>query len=506
MSQIVFFGSSPPMTGRPLGMYRLAAHLRQQGFSAKCLWIWDNVTESIWYKIMQQHVNSGTLVVAVSATVMFRDQADGQRNFFGISDQEFRSRCQAIKTWSPNCKIVVGGAQVQYSDRAWLKTFDCVDYFAMGQGESLLTYLMQSISQRQRPRLPDITKPYVVNDHSHPYQDFNESITLWHPEDAVRYREPLPLELARGCIFRCSFCSYDLTGKKPEDFVRQKKLVEQEILSNYQQFGTDTYYVSDDLLNESDYKIDILYDIAQSLPFRLHLSGYVRLDLVRRWPNAFKKLIDSGLNCAFFGIETVNDRSGRAVGKGLGRARTMEAINMISDLCDDQFLGHAGMILGLPHDTPDTCEEIFDWACQADVRKVIKNVSIQALGISTKHGSSDIDRNPADFGYSIIASEHHGRRLSTDLWSTKNYDSVQASRDAARTQQKFSATYPWAGICNPWRLPWAVWCGPYSKEVLWPHLVAGTDHGGMYQQWIEKTHINIHQKHREYVKMMHTNT
>ncbi len=289
MTQIVFFGSSPPMTGRPLGMYRLSAHLRQQGFSAKCLWVWDEVPQSIWSKIMQHHVTPDTLVVAVSATVMFRDQPDGERNFFGISDQEFRDRCQAIKTWSPNCKIVVGGAQIQYCDTAWLKRFDCVDYFAIGQGESLLTYLMQSISQGQRPRLSDITKPYVINEHSHPYQDFNHSITLWQPEDAVRHREPLPLELARGCIFRCSFCSYDLTGKKPEDFVRQKKLVAQEIISNYQQFGTDTYYVSDDLLNESDYKIDMIYDIAQSLPFRLNLSGYVRLDLVRRWPNAFKK-------------------------------------------------------------------------------------------------------------------------------------------------------------------------------------------------------------------------
>ncbi len=185
----------------------------------------------------------------------------------------------------------------------------------------------------------------------------------------------------------------------------------------------------------------------------------------------------------------------------------MEAINTISDLCDDQFIGQAGMILGLPHDTPDTCEEIFEWACQADVRKVIKSVGIQALGISTKHGSSDIDRNPADFGYNIIASEHHGRRLSTDPWSTRTYDSVQASRDAARTQQKLSDTYPWAGICTPWILPWAVWCGPYSKEVLWPHLVAGTDPAVCYPQWTEKLHENIRKKKRkDYVKLMHPHT
>jgi hypothetical protein len=449
-------------------------------------------------------VTADTLVVAVSATVMFRDQPDGQRNFFGISDQEFRRRCQAIKAWRPNCKIVVGGAQIQYCDAAWLKRFDCVDYFAIGQGESLLTYLMQSISQHQRPRVPDVTKPYVINAHSHPYQDFNQSLTLWQPEDAVGHREPLPLELARGCIFKCSFCSYDLTGKKPEDFVRQKKLVKQEILWNYQQFGTDTYYLADDLLNESDYKIDMLYDIAQSLPFRLNLSGYVRLDLVRRWPNAFKKLLDSGLDCAFFGIETLNDRSGRAVGKGLGRARIMDAINIISDFCDDQFIGQAGMILGLPHDTPDTCEEILHWACQSEVRQVIKSVSIQALGISTKHGSSDIDRSPADFGYNIMTDQHHGRRLSTDPWSTKTYDSVRASQDAVRTQQKLSDTYPWANICNPWVLPWAIWCGPDSKETLWPNLVAGVDHAGTYNQWTKNLYENIWKKKKDYVRLMHS--
>lgn len=484
-------------------MYRLASHLRQKGYSAKCVWSWNEVPDDMWHMIMKHHVDIDTVIVAISATVMFRDQADGQRNFFGVTNQQFRHRCEAIKKRAPNCKIVVGGGQIQFCDPAWLKLFDCVDYFASGQGEEIIAYLLHCAVSKTRPRLSDITKPYVVHDSSIPYKDFSTSITLWQKEDAVRYQEPLPLELARGCIFSCSFCSYDLTGKKPQDYVRQKNLTEQEILHNYQHFGTDTYYITDDLINESDYKIDMIYEIAQNLPFELKLSGYIRLDLVRRWPNAFKKLVQSGLYCAFFGVETLNDNSGRAVGKGLGRVRIMQAIEIIADLCGDQFIGNAGMILGLPHDTPETCHEILEWSIDPVVRTVIKSVWLQTLSISTRHGSSKIDKDPGSFGYTITPEiTGSTQRLNTDTWRTATYNSQMAMQHAIWFDQKFKSMFPWSAVASPWTLPWVTWLDHDNKKSLRQNVVKGHDHDA-FQSWFSKITQKHDQSHRDYLQLLH---
>ena len=128
MFQVVFFGCSPELTGRPLGMYRVASHLRSQGYSAKCIWAWNELPDNTWDQIMQYHVNRDTVMVAISATVMFQDQPDGERRFFGVTDAEFRRRCREIKKTAPRCRIVVGGAQISFADPAWLKMFAEVDY------------------------------------------------------------------------------------------------------------------------------------------------------------------------------------------------------------------------------------------------------------------------------------------------------------------------------------------------------------------------------------------
>jgi hypothetical protein len=502
MSQVVFFSSSGQTTGRPLGMYRLASHLRNKEITVKCLWSWDETSDQIWYKTMKHHVSKDTLVVGISATVMARSQSNGQLNFFGVSDQEFKARCKAIKERAPACKIIVGGGQVQFADVFWLKSFECVDYFASGQGEALLTYLLECLIQGTRPKLSDITKPYLVSDRDVPFQGFNTSITLWQPQDAVRHGEPLPLELARGCIFSCSFCSYDLIGKKPQDFVRQKTMIQQELVHNYQQFGTDTYYVSDDLLNESDYKIDLLYDVAQSLPFKIRLSGYLRLDLVRRWPLAFKKLLDSGLYSAFFGIETLNDRSGRAVGKGLGKDRTLEALQVITDMCGDQFIGQAGIILGLPYDTPDTCYDILEWSVDPLVQKVIKSLWINPLFINTRNGGSDIDKKPADFGYQIHARNPSSiQLLNTDKWQTNTYDSDSAQRDALWLKQKLNETNPWSSVCNPWVLPWVSWLDHDNRDVLFQNISKQSNKSS-FDPWFKNILEKNRQSHINYLRMM----
>lgn len=491
------------MTGRPLGLYRLAAHLRQQGYTAKCLIAWSELPDLAWNALAKHHIGADTKIVAISATVMFRDMADGERLFFGITDQTFHDRCEFIKRLAPGCLIVVGGAQIAYAASHWLKRFSAVDYFVSGQGETILTHIVSSHVNGVKPKLPDITRPYVVSDQSMPYHDFATSTTPFLPEDVVFPREPLPLELGRGCIFKCSYCSYDLNGKEPKDFVRQVQEVKQDLMQNYERFGTRSYYLADDLINESDYKINIIHEVAQSLPFALHLQGFIRLDLIRRFPKQFQKLLDSGLMAAFFGIETVNDLSGKSVGKGLGRARVQEGLDIISGYCGSNFIGQAGMILGLPHDGPDTKYQLLEWAQDPDVCRVIKRVSVQGLSISTQHGQSEIDRDPASFGYQVLDQAAQTRRLSTDAWRTDIYDSESAMLDSQWVMSQLDSKRPWNRAVDTWNLPWVLWLDADNQQMILQKLRAQDHDRTAFDSWYRRVHDMDRKWHLQYLKSLH---
>jgi radical SAM superfamily enzyme YgiQ (UPF0313 family) len=50
----------------------------------------------------------------------------------------------------------------------------------------------------------------------------------WLPTDVVN-QQVLPLEVARGCIFRCKFCAYPMNGKQQLDFVRSESQLMYEL-------------------------------------------------------------------------------------------------------------------------------------------------------------------------------------------------------------------------------------------------------------------------------------
>lgn len=73
---------------------------------------------------------------------------------------------------------------------------------------------------REGVALPSLRKRYDTEACDH----------VWHPRDCVQPGEALPLEMARGCIFKCKFCRYPFIGKSKNDFSRRIELVRDESL------------------------------------------------------------------------------------------------------------------------------------------------------------------------------------------------------------------------------------------------------------------------------------
>lgn len=415
MPQVVLFADSAMRFARPLSIYRLATHLRAHNISVQNIWGWKALSPSDFYNICKKFIGEDTLVVGISTTLL----GNQKHGFFGVTDDVLRLRLQLIRKLAPNVKIVVGGSQVAEVPISTIPARELVDVFVTGQGEESFLAIVQASQSNTRFRTVSVD-PNIVTQDTYPYSEFATSKTEFVKQDCIVPGEGLSFEFARGCIFKCSFCTYELTGKTRGDYSKNVDLVREELIANYNEHGTQHYNIVDDLLNDSEDKVNLVLDVAESLPFKIYYSGFIRLDMLRRFPTMATKLKDSGLVGAFMGIETINDASGRAVGKGLGKERINEALHVLKEKWQQQVMVESGLILGLPHDTSDTKYQVLEWLRSTPVCDVIRDISINPLGINRYRKISEIDKEPAKFGYTITESG----------WITDNYNSEQAGIDA----------------------------------------------------------------------------
>jgi radical SAM superfamily enzyme YgiQ (UPF0313 family) len=466
-NQVVLFGDSHPTQARPYGIYVLASFLRKNNVKTQTIWGWNYISYDIFVEFCQKFLNDSVKVVGISSTLLANLQnTNGSYNFFGCSKEETKKRFQLIKKLAPNAKIVVGGSQVMFGSVLSVSGAEFIDLFVKGQGEQVLLELVKSPNTKVKT---ESIVPPLVSDISYPFQDFATTPTIFDQTDCVLPNEALAVEFARGCIFKCSFCSYELNGKKSGDYIKSKKTLTEELLQNYYNHGTTHYYGTDDLINDSEEKVNMILEVSQSLPFKLQYSGYVRLDLIRRFPSMAKNLKDSGMFACYAGIETINDVSGKKVGKGLGLERTNEAIDICNAAWNGEMYCQGSFILGLPEHNKTSKDELLAWLNTDRVRKLIKIITVQPLYITPGLAFSDIDKNPEKFGYSV--DDNVSKKLPSRYnighmnWKTDSYSFAQAVLDAQEVRQKFMSTrrYNWT---NVFRMPYLLSLSDKKQEMM----------------------------------------
>jgi len=445
MSQVILFSDIyRPFHGKGMGVYRLANHIRSAGYSVKVIHAFINLKDQDFYDICKEHISEHTLLVGLGATVMANLE---QNLFFGMPTDIVKDRFLTLKETYPQIATCLGGAQVTGSTDEYLTTFNFFDYAIKGQGETAIVELLNHLSQKTKIKTITITRPKIISDKLYPFGDFNQTVNTYTAEDCIQFGEALPIELARGCIFKCKFCGYDLIGKKLGDFVKPADLIRQELLHNYENWGVTDYYVADETINDSEEKVEMLLESVQGLPFKPSFGGFLRLDLIWKFPEMAQKLLDWGLEACSFGIETINDASGRAVGKGLGKDRIESTLRHIKNVWGDRVFVNASFILGLKHDNPATAPELDRWLEQMYAEKLLHTVFVKPLYIMPKIGLSVLDKEFEDHGYSIMTdidiklTSDRTRTVVEDdciAWETPNYNYIQASHDAEIIHKKYN--------------------------------------------------------------------
>lgn len=350
-------------TSLGMGAVKIASVLRKHGYTVLVVhWLgmfsYDECVELINLTITDQ-----TKLIGFSTTFarMVEEQEDGTIKSLNIGltesvfprGKEFEEKCiSLIKERSKDVKIAVGGSQVTASYKNTI-----VDYALLGYAEGSMLNLANHIFKAEA----------LVNCHVNEYgitilddrlgntYDFNNDQMIWEELDIVNHKV-LPIEFARGCIFKCSFCSFPLKGKKQLDYIKDPELIYNELMDNYTRFGITHYFIVDDTFNDNVDKLKIICEVIQRLPFQPKFWCFARLDLITVKPETLDLLYQIGVRSMAFGIETLNDDAGKAVLKGYSRQKQVEMIHHIRKTYPDISM-HGYFIYGLPKESLSDLQE-----------------------------------------------------------------------------------------------------------------------------------------------------
>lgn len=375
---------------RPLGAHQLASWLTNFNYRVKVIDFCNLMTTEQLVKLTEQHIDKDTIAIGASTT-FWKDRNDplGEPNWC-ISARSILEEKYSKIDW------VLGGYQTSkdFETKDWIK-------FKGPAEDTFLKFLDQRVGHVLSRKLFDIKtldKHYLDNLNIQP-------------------SEVLPIEMSRGCQFKCSFCRYPFIGKKKGTYLRDTKLIRDELLFNYERYGTTRYSIVDDTVNEDDDKIKALADIAQTLPFRIEWLGYLRLDLIGSRRHMIPILKESGLKGAYFGIESFHKEASKVVGKGWNGVHAKDFLLELREEWNNSVAFQLGLIAGLPGESMSDLESTLNWC----IENKIDNWNFQPLHIDrgdNRPFRSEFDINYASYGYSF-PDPNDDEFWINDLWTRK---------------------------------------------------------------------------------------
>jgi hypothetical protein len=389
-SRVVQIDSDDRSLYRTAGPYVIAHHLRKNGISVQVIdYIQFSTSEEILFLVEKflPKDNDKHCILGISTTFL---QLDGKKLPASILDV-----IKTVKLKYPNLKVVAGGARAhQIPMKA-----NCIDYSIYSYSEDLTLSLFNGLLNKT-PLDPEFkVNRKIIKDN----QEFNiiESDFRFVKEDCVRPKESLPLEISRGCIFKCKFCRFPYIGKKKNDYIRCTEQIRAELIYNYETFGTTSYYVLDDTFNETPEKVKAFYDMTQTLPFKITWAAYLRVDLIHRFPETAIWLKNSGLVAAFFGIESFHPEASALIGKGWsGKHGKDYILELKNNIWGDDVIITLSLIMGIPPETWEDISATQNWLIENNIDSWAWH-GLAVNGKSNKTDQSEFEKQPDKYGFTF---------------------------------------------------------------------------------------------------------
>lgn len=387
---IILYGLSVMPGAKHAGPFRIATELRKHGYTVQCVDITMFSNEELFFNVINHLISEKTLWLGISTTFIGRSTSTGWNNLL-------ENFIRNIRECHPNLQIIAGGNHyLNFFQQYKIKLFK-------GYADSKIVKFTKWCTDKKNTY--EFLLPVIEGEE---FKEFIHSQIEYTNNDIILDNETLPIEISRGCIFRCKFCSFPLNGKTKGDYIKLYDGLLTEFNRNYENYGITRYVFSDDTYNDSVDKVKGLYDnVFSKLPFKIQFTTYLRLDLMMRFPETEEYLKESGLKSALFGIETLNDQSAKIIGKGVPPREQFEYIEYLKNYNFKDIAIMSGIILGLPYDTIDTIEETQEFLL-SDKNKMDK-FDIFPLYIDKENPAkvnfSEFEINHEKYGYNLYTED-----------------------------------------------------------------------------------------------------
>jgi radical SAM superfamily enzyme YgiQ (UPF0313 family) len=438
--------TSPLFMQRGLGVSKVAAELRYNGFEVLVINHLHIFSQDELKKILRDSISDKTLFVGVNS-VFYQSIANAQtlgdekpwesgglkygpKEIGAVlphSKTHNKEIKDVVRAKNPKCMLVLGGPDAQ--DKNYISTYD---YVILGYADISAINLARHLAygDKLEKSRKSIFGPIIIDDAKAENYKFTDTPMFWSDNDIVLPRETLPIEISRGCIFQCKFCSFPLNGKKKNDYVKDENILYAEMIDNYSKFGVTRYIFADDTFNDSPDKINMISRLSKRLPFELEYYAFIRLDLLTAHPENIELLFDSGLRAAYFGIETLNEKTGSAIGKGGNRERLIATIQRIKKQYGDSVTLNGSFIFGLPYEPVDDMKRTAQQLVSGETG--LDSWSIYPLMLNLPGGSypSQLEGSYDKFGYTVTKIDEE---LNLLVWQNEHTNFYECMELASKT-------------------------------------------------------------------------
>lgn len=441
---LILLGQSREHAGRGIAGPRLRTAAKKEGFDIVTTDISPYLSKEEVLLLVDLLVKRGIKFIGISTSWYISSYKD---EFLWMCDDFFIE----IKKKYPKLLIISGGQNAGTVG----KFFKYVNYHFQGFSDisfvEFLKYingLPNSFGFKKTNSITNIVESNVY----FTIDDPNNIETEFLEEDRFQPYQPLPIEISRGCIFRCAFCRHPFQGKKDYDsYQRTPENIANELKRNYDLFGTTRYSILDDTLNDSLEKLNRLakaIEIAK-LP-KFEFVAYIKPELLVTKPEMIKMLGNLGLRGAFLGIESFKNSTRRLIGKGTDIERVKEAVFNLAEINNQQVLVQTNFIVGLPDESPEDIENTYEFLVK-NHKKFSRIWKFQPLMIiNNSNGTQEksmFDDKPSKFNYKIEDG-------SKEKWTNEFFTNTSAEEFANKIMEK-SLQYTYYGgwfVSGAWNI------------------------------------------------------
>jgi hopanoid C-3 methylase len=268
-----------------------------------------------------------------------------------------------IKRENPRAFVVVGGHDAS-RDPSWFND-DVIDAVAVGDGEEVMPPMVDAIMRgHDLATIPGLMLHrdgrWVSTGHAPTRKNLDDYplparhlIEHYADHYYINFHKPLALmETARGCPFKCNFCS---VWKFHESTFREKSPA--RVVRELQAIKAEAIFITDDIFWMNVKRGEEMARQIKAAGIKKFFTVQTRTDIICKFPHLIEMWKDCGKLAIFLGLESVTDEGLKAVNKKNTADHNVKAIKILQDL----GVGFTPNFIVDPAWTRDDFKRLRDW-------------------------------------------------------------------------------------------------------------------------------------------------